>query len=169
MVREREMGHMLRNPSFNDYKWQWKYIISKFMCVAAVKSQSSRLHLSVVTFFLVLREQCLQYFKCWELNTAQAGARGRERCCTFHWLKPSLQFSPFLIGLVALEVSTFTRSFIPWHWLHYLYLFDNLNNIIIKFTCDRTCQYSITRCRLWHVLRFIKGTSCQVLQEIECL
>jgi hypothetical protein len=49
--------------------------------VAAVKS-CPVLHFSVVIFwsFGIIDANTI---KCWELSTAQAGARGREGCCTY--------------------------------------------------------------------------------------
>ena len=73
-----------------------------------VKTETFRLHLfsgplgSTTPIFSVLK----------------VGARGRERCCTFHYLsrtdsiKPNLQFSFVNFGLLALEGSTFTRIFL---------------------------------------------------------
>jgi hypothetical protein len=50
--------------------------------VAAVKS-CPVLHFSVVIFFWSFGIIGASIIKCWELSTAQAGARAREGCCTF--------------------------------------------------------------------------------------
>jgi hypothetical protein len=49
--------------------------------VAAVKS-CPVLHFSVVIFFWSFGIIDASGIKCWELSTVQAGARGREGCCT---------------------------------------------------------------------------------------
>ena len=70
------------------------------------RKKSPRLHLSVVIFFLVLREQRLQQCNCLELNTASAVARGREQCCMTTLLfvnrlnKSESVISPFVVLLV---------------------------------------------------------------------
>jgi hypothetical protein len=51
-------------------------------CVAAVKS-CPVLHFIVVIFFWSFGIIDASTIKCWELSTAQAGARGREGCCTY--------------------------------------------------------------------------------------
>jgi hypothetical protein len=51
-------------------------------CVAAVKS-CPVLHFSVVIFFWSFGIIDASTIECWELSTAQAGARGREGCCTY--------------------------------------------------------------------------------------
>jgi hypothetical protein len=50
--------------------------------LAAVKS-CPKLHFSVVIFFLSFGIIDSRTFKGWKLSTTQAGARGREGCCTF--------------------------------------------------------------------------------------
>jgi hypothetical protein len=50
--------------------------------VAAVKS-CPVLHFSGVIFFWFFGIIDTSTNKCWELSTAQAGARGREGCCTY--------------------------------------------------------------------------------------
>jgi hypothetical protein len=51
-------------------------------CVAAVKS-CPVLHFSIVIFFWSLGIIDANIFHCWELSTAQAGARERKGCCTY--------------------------------------------------------------------------------------
>jgi hypothetical protein len=41
------------------------------------------LHFSVVIFYWSFRIIYTSTIKCWELSTAQAGAKGREGCCTY--------------------------------------------------------------------------------------
>jgi hypothetical protein len=54
-----------------------------FKCrVAGVKS-CPVLHFSVVIFSMSFEIIDTNTIKCWELSTAQAGARGREGCCTY--------------------------------------------------------------------------------------
>jgi hypothetical protein len=51
-------------------------------CVAAATS-CPVLHFSVVIFFWSFGIIDTSTIKCWELSTAQVGARGREGCCTY--------------------------------------------------------------------------------------
>ena len=97
--------------AFNDYLISL-INVSLYICR---KHRQVRLLLSVVIFFLVLRDQWLQYIKYWELSTAQASSRGRERCCTFHYLswtdsiKTGLQFSFFTLVWSLSMDRLFTR------------------------------------------------------------
>ena len=70
------------------------YSQQRVLCGSRIKS--SRLHFSVVIFLLVIRDQWLQYILYWDLSTSQAGARGRERCCTFHYLSWTDSINPSL-------------------------------------------------------------------------
>ena len=75
-----------------------------------------QLHLSVVIFFLVLRDQWLQYIYDWEY------------CSRTVSIKHGLQFSYLYIGLVALEGSTFTRIFVSAciRWNFYFCILQNI-------------------------------------------
>ena len=110
-------------------RYQSKYNIRVFLlltqslilvkcCVAIVKIPPA---LSVVIFFSSPSWSMIPIHLV--LSTAQAGAKGRERCCTcercctFHYLsridsiKPDLHFSFFIFGMVAFEESTFHQNF----------------------------------------------------------
>ena len=94
----------------NDYTAIIKYLNFVLDLHFYIHKKLLRLHLSVVIFLFVLRNQWLQYFQYWELNTASVGARGRERCCTFHYLswtdsiKSAIFISSFWFGFVSKDV-----------------------------------------------------------------
>jgi hypothetical protein len=86
-------------------------------CVAAVKS-CLVLHFSIVIFFWPFGIIDASTIKCWELSTAQVGAKGVRDVARIHYptftdtIKPSLQFSCNFVVINASEGSLFFKIFI---------------------------------------------------------